>query len=286
MACPLCLGSGLLWASRLTDVCPLCDGSSAWPAVSSSITRDQGPCYFVSAISEPWLSHLVSGAKQYEGRLCQSGWSKLRAGDKVEAFNTRYMRVTMTVQHSFTFRDFDEAFVALGNRLLPEGATTPDEALNVYRQFHTAEQVSMAGGVVAVKLSVDSAEEVPCWPRPPKQAMVHITTADDLCVVLFRMFQSYHGLQLDLFKQMIAMILGRSWPETAFERKKLVKLMKYAPFSNAFVVKTNQAGVKQLCLGDVQKFDAQNQRLYKFAQTNPEAGLAPPPLSLTLVAQD
>lgn len=87
-------------------------------------------------IAEPWLSHIVSGAKSHEGRIARGFWAKLAPGDRIEAYSERYSRVDLTVTEILHFDDFDAAFDALGKHLLPEGAQTPLEALAVYRAFN------------------------------------------------------------------------------------------------------------------------------------------------------
>lgn len=214
--------------------------------VVSSAGLEAEPRRFVTAVGEPWLSYLATGAKTHEGRLCQSGWSKLQTGDKVEAFSARYMRVVMTVTEVLHFPDFDQAFAALGACLLPEGAVTPEEALKVYRKVYSAEEVLEAGGVVAVGVIVSSVEERPRWNGLSLPENGNITTADDLCPILFRMLQSYSdGLPLHLLRQMIGSISGRSLPPTAFEGAKLTRLLKRAPFSTAFFVQSSD-GIRYL----------------------------------------
>jgi len=105
-------------------------------------------------IDEPWLSWLVSGAKTHEGRLCRGTWSKLAPGHHLSAFSDKYSSVDLVVRDILRFKDFDEAFASLGKRLVPEGAETPEQALQLYRQWNSAEAVQKCGGVVAVEVQV------------------------------------------------------------------------------------------------------------------------------------
>eukprot|EP00930_Biecheleria_cincta_P082510 TRINITY_DN7222_c0_g2_i2.p1 TRINITY_DN7222_c0_g2~~TRINITY_DN7222_c0_g2_i2.p1 ORF type:complete len:320 (+),score=45.12 TRINITY_DN7222_c0_g2_i2:74-1033(+) len=105
-------------------------------------------------IDEPWLSWLISGAKTHEGRVFRGMWAKLAKGDQLIAYSEKYAHVDLTVVDLLRFADFDSAFASLGKRLVPEGATTPAEALELYRKWNTAETVRQSGGVVAVEVKV------------------------------------------------------------------------------------------------------------------------------------
>mmetsp|Transcript_23261 Transcript_23261/g.37213 ORF Transcript_23261/g.37213 Transcript_23261/m.37213 type:complete len:342 (-) Transcript_23261:38-1063(-) len=105
-------------------------------------------------IDEPWLSYLVSGVKTHEGRLCRGMWAKLARGDRLLGFSEKYARVDLEVRDILHFEDFDKAFESLGKRLVPEGATTPAEALQLYRRWNSAEAVQACGGVVAVEVAL------------------------------------------------------------------------------------------------------------------------------------
>jgi inhibitor of KinA sporulation pathway (predicted exonuclease)/ASC-1-like (ASCH) protein len=111
-------------------------------------------------IDEPWLSWLVSGVKTHEGRLCRGMWSKLVPGDRLSAYSEKYAHVDLEVYSILSFDDFDKAFESLGKRLVPEGAETPAEALQLYRQWNSAEAVQACGGVVAVEVAVGEVTEV------------------------------------------------------------------------------------------------------------------------------
>merc|ERR1712086_233256 len=118
-------------------------------------------------ISEPWLTHIVSGAKTHEGRVFRGHWASLKVGDILEAHSDKYSRVELQVTELLRFEDFDSAFSQLGKFLLPEGAETPEECLAIYRQWNSAEVVKEAGGVVAVGVQVKSVVLVPeCEPEP------------------------------------------------------------------------------------------------------------------------
>jgi len=105
-------------------------------------------------IDEPWLSWIVSGIKTHEGRLCRGTWAKLAPGHQLVAFSDRYERVELVVRDVLHFNDFDAAFVSLGKHLVPEGAETPAQALQLYRQWNSAEAVQKCGGIVAVEVEV------------------------------------------------------------------------------------------------------------------------------------
>lgn len=112
-------------------------------------------------IDEPWLSHIVSGRKSYEGRLCRGTWKRLKAGDCLDAYSDKFSHVELIVQDIIKFNDFDDAFRELGKSLLPEGAETPAEALAIYRQWNSIEAVQECGGVVAVGIKVEAVHPYP-----------------------------------------------------------------------------------------------------------------------------
>lgn len=109
-------------------------------------------------IVEPWLSHIVSGNKSHEGRVHRNTWAELALGDVLDAYSERFSSVKLRVRELLRFDDFDKAFEALGKRLLPEGANTPADALQVYRQWNPADVVRKCGGVVAVGVEVLEAQ--------------------------------------------------------------------------------------------------------------------------------
>jgi len=114
-------------------------------------------------IQEPWLSHIVSGRKLYEGRLRRGMWKRLVPGDSFIASSDHFFKVELIVRDILPFNDFGDAFKELGKHLLPEGAETPDDALAMYRKWYSIEDVQ-ACGVVALKIEVKVA--LPC----PSQA--------------------------------------------------------------------------------------------------------------------
>ena len=112
-------------------------------------------------VSEPWLHYLSTGVKTYEGRVFKGIWRTLQPGDMVVFYNNEGK--THGADHGLTFRvtelrrytDFDKAFMDLGKKLLPEGAETPSDALQIYRQFYPKSVVDANGGVVCVGVCSD-----------------------------------------------------------------------------------------------------------------------------------
>lgn len=109
-------------------------------------------------IDEPWLEWIVSGPKTYEGRVWRGTWKKLMPGHWLDANSTKYASVALRVQEVLHFADFDAAFEALGASLVPEGASSPAEALQLYRRWNPEEAVRAAGGMVAVKVEVGAVQ--------------------------------------------------------------------------------------------------------------------------------
>jgi len=79
-------------------------------------------------------------------------------GCLLEAYSEKYDKVALRVQEVLHFSDFDGAYANLGQKLVPEGASTPKEALQLYRRWNPEEAVLTAGGVVAVEVSVEGIE--------------------------------------------------------------------------------------------------------------------------------
>eukprot|EP00927_Polykrikos_kofoidii_P055474 TRINITY_DN49723_c0_g1_i1.p1 TRINITY_DN49723_c0_g1~~TRINITY_DN49723_c0_g1_i1.p1 ORF type:complete len:283 (-),score=35.83 TRINITY_DN49723_c0_g1_i1:25-849(-) len=213
--------------------------------VKGSIRARDRP--FVTAIGEPWLHHLTTGAKTYEGRLQGTGWAKLSVGDEVEAFSTRYACVRMVVQEILTdFDDFDAAFAALGRRLLPEGAATPQEALAVYRRIYSAEDVLEAGGVVIVGLLVTSVESAPLRSN---REMEEIHSLEDLQSVLQQLLRSYcRGIPVHLIHQMLQTVMGRMWPRAACGGVRLSRIIRAPKLKETFKFEKSCDGAEYISL--------------------------------------
>lgn len=111
-------------------------------------------------VCEPYLHFLASGVKTHEGRVFKGTWRTLQPGDVIVFFNEEgktpgagaglAFRVTELRRYS----DFDKAFEDLGKKLVPEGAETPAEAVEVYRQFNPKSVVDANDGVVCVGVTL------------------------------------------------------------------------------------------------------------------------------------
>jgi len=233
------------------------------------VTTPRTPPRLVAAIGEPWLSHMVSGAKTYEGRLCGSPWAELPRGSAVELLNERYKRVRMIVVDVVQFggQDFDAAFDVLGDRLLP-GVRTREEALQIYRDIYSEDRVRNAGGVVAVQLALGDVEFCQALSVGEQSARV-IETMEDLCLALFQVFKTYkHGFPLDQVYYMIETIADRTVDNEGLQAitgcRKLKAIFRAEPLSMSFEVKGGRHREKYLCLRNPEGFDERSGRAIDF----------------------
>lgn len=106
-------------------------------------------------VESPWLSWLVDGVKEWEGRLHfkkdkdsivlrKSKFGLLNIGYKValysDSFNKRtyYIFQVSDIRHYFNFAD---AFTDLGNKLVPS-ADNPQQVQSLYEKFWTRDEIT------------------------------------------------------------------------------------------------------------------------------------------------
>lgn len=71
--------------------------------------------------SMPWRDWIAHGIKTYEGRLLnpQKDWAKMKIGDKIRFYTEDREDLWVEVIDLQKFKDFDDAYEALGFRLIP-----------------------------------------------------------------------------------------------------------------------------------------------------------------------
>jgi ASC-1-like (ASCH) protein len=93
---------------------------------------------------DPWFSYIRQGVKPVEGRKKTHTYRKIKAGDQINFTNGKESFVADVIE----IRDYDTlekyfADVTL-EKALP-GIETVEEALNVYHQWSTEEQIKQYG---------------------------------------------------------------------------------------------------------------------------------------------
>jgi ASC-1-like (ASCH) protein len=99
---------------------------------------------------DPWLSHIISGVKDVEGRCYKGIFQQLRVGDVVEWYNTdhSFMSVINDIRR---YKTFEEYLLTEGlARTLP-GIQSIAEGVAVYRQWFSVDQ-EKEYGVCAIEL--------------------------------------------------------------------------------------------------------------------------------------
>jgi ASC-1-like (ASCH) protein len=101
-----------------------------------------------------WLVMICDGDKKYEGRVPKPGtkWETIKAGDQIIFTNTTAMLST-TVKAVHKFKDFGEAFDAVGTGLCPVPGMTRKLCLACYNNYYTHADI-VEHGVIAIELTV------------------------------------------------------------------------------------------------------------------------------------
>lgn len=98
-----------------------------------------------------WMKLIESGEKKWEGRVNIGMWSRVKPGDTVILVQGD-RRLPVLVEEIKPFKDFAEAYEALGTDLVPKvdkHKFTPDEVREIYAGFIRA---PMENGVLAIKV--------------------------------------------------------------------------------------------------------------------------------------
>jgi ASC-1-like (ASCH) protein len=86
-------------------------------------------------VSEPWLTYLVSGEKQIEGRINKGKFSLIKKGDLLELQNGTILKV-ICIRRYFSFKNM---LIYEGlDKVLP-GTSTIDDGISIYRQYYSIE---------------------------------------------------------------------------------------------------------------------------------------------------
>ena len=105
-------------------------------------------------VEEPWLEWILNGRKTFDGRLHRGFWEKVQPGQEFIGWSNKQEAV-LRVTEKMRFRDYGEAFAALGKSLVPEGAETPAQAVKLYEKFPGNDTRTISDvGVVALGVVV------------------------------------------------------------------------------------------------------------------------------------
>jgi ASC-1-like (ASCH) protein len=96
----------------------------------------------------PWLDWIEQGKKRFEGRLFKGDWQQVALGDLIELVSTD-KSVIVQVTDLRRYTDFKEAFIDLGDRLVPIEGIDADTVVTLYREYYedVAEQGVLCVGV-------------------------------------------------------------------------------------------------------------------------------------------
>jgi len=100
----------------------------------------------------PWLDWIIDGQKEYEGRLFRGDWATMIIGQKIEFYDDHGKCFAVRVDGIKRFKDFDQAYNALGSKLIPDlGVYTT--ANQLYTQLVGFRQEDIDNyGVIALKV--------------------------------------------------------------------------------------------------------------------------------------
>lgn len=100
------------------------------------MTTHAEPKHYSKLVQEPWFSHIKSGAKTIEGRLCKGDFAIMRAGDYVTLTNGNQTIKTQikAIYHHKTFATYLKARTL--SACLP-GIKTIREGVMIYHKFYS-----------------------------------------------------------------------------------------------------------------------------------------------------
>lgn len=100
----------------------------------------------------PWLDWIESGNKKYEGRLNRGRFLSLKIGDRILFYDKKTNKqVQVIVKNILHFSNFEDAFITLGNKLVPIDNITPIQVKKMYNQYFSDNEIAKYG-VVAIEV--------------------------------------------------------------------------------------------------------------------------------------
>ena len=103
---------------------------------------------FIIECSEPWFTHIKTGAKPVEGRKGTPKWASIKIGDTITFIDGKEGKFNATVTGVNKYEGKDALVKYLETetiaRVLP-GVKTSDEGIKIYSQWSTQEQISKYG---------------------------------------------------------------------------------------------------------------------------------------------
>jgi ASC-1-like (ASCH) protein len=110
-------------------------------------------------LSQPWFTLIKNGSKQYEGRIYDGDWAKMKVGDTITFFNNdnnETKEYTVTISEIKKFGSFKEAINSVGlEKVLPtEIKNTVEQAIeNIYYKYYKPE-IEKKFGIVLFKFNL------------------------------------------------------------------------------------------------------------------------------------
>lgn len=98
-------------------------------------------------IQEPWLRWIVEGRKTYEGRVNRGIWVQVDVGQEIIFYNDQ-REVKVVIENLSLYDNFGDAWSAHKKELIPEGATTKEDAQELYSQYYTEDDIAKHGVVI------------------------------------------------------------------------------------------------------------------------------------------
>lgn len=102
---------------------------------------------------EPWFSKIKDGSKTVEGRKFSAKYCALRPGDTLEFFceGDSFLTEVVEVKH---YQTLEEYLSAEGYQNVLPGINSFADALEVYLQYNSREDLNVAGGFLGIHVKL------------------------------------------------------------------------------------------------------------------------------------
>lgn len=102
---------------------------------------------------EPWFSKIKLGLKTVEGRKYNSKYHNLKSGDLLE-FHCDDERFITEVIEVRTYKTLQEYLEVEGFKNVLPGVNSFEEAVAIYLQYNSREELSKAGGFIGIHIRI------------------------------------------------------------------------------------------------------------------------------------
>jgi len=102
---------------------------------------------------EPWFSKIRSGLKKVEGRKHNNKYFQLKPGDLLEFYCDEKSFLTEVIEVK-AYKTLEEYLEVEGYQNVLPGINCFEEAVAIYLQYNSREELNKAGGFLAIHIKV------------------------------------------------------------------------------------------------------------------------------------